>query len=531
MPQAKRLLDQVTAFKYVTVENAPVYRALVQVFYEARRHYTIELRPAEVSARLEDSAYYAEIPDENALTRHLEQLVEWGNLSHRHDTAAVSRIEDFYRRSWVYSLSAVGEAAHRAVLEVEATVGRSGSLQATMLEKIRDTLQALAGGGEPALVMRLVHDLETAFETLTDEASRFIGDLDRAQESTHQDEVSFAAYKHAVLAYVSRFVDRLRGLAAEIAQGVAAVRKQGIDTLLAEAARSGDLPPLSDGGDPTPVWIAEKRSRFEGVADWFVSDGVRRPTVDHLADAAVGAVVDLTRILGRLNDQRLCPADRAADMRTLALWFEACEDEEQAHRLWHGAFGLYAPRHFHLVEEDPEVSSPNMSWWEARPVRVPVKLRARGRISRSGRAAAVPDHRRTREWLMRRQRRERQRRDTALRRFMERGPVRLSELRAVSQDELELLLDLLDECLWRPHSEDGSRSGPTSDGQLQITLRPPESLAPEAVLETPGGKLRCRNYLVEVRAAGRGRQAVAAHSQMNPEGTRERDRVAAEGGV
>ncbi|MGH9340840.1 MAG: DUF2397 family protein [Acidobacteriota bacterium] len=183
---------------------------------------------------------------------------------------------------------------------------------------------------------------------------------------------------------LNRFVDRLRRLAAEIAEGIAAVRNKGIDALLAEAARSGDLPPPSDGGDPIPAWIAEKRSRFEGVADWFVSDGVRKPTVDRVADAAVGAVVDLTRILGRLNDQRLCPADRAADMRTLARWFEVCGDEEQAHRLWQGAFGLYGSRHFHLVEEDLEASSPNL-WWDADPVRVPVKLRTRGRINRSGR--------------------------------------------------------------------------------------------------------------------------------------------------
>ena len=152
--EPRRLLDQVAAFKYVTVENAPIYRALVQVFYEARQRYVIEMRPAEVLARLEESPYHAEIGAEGALDRHLEQLVQWGNLFHRHDTAAVSRIEDFYRRSFVYNLSAVGEAAHRAVLEVETTVGRSGSLQATMLEKIRDTLRALAAGGEPDLVGR-----------------------------------------------------------------------------------------------------------------------------------------------------------------------------------------------------------------------------------------------------------------------------------------------------------------------------------------------------------------------------------------
>jgi hypothetical protein len=70
---------------------------------------------------------------------------------------------DFYKGRYVYHLTSVGEAAHRAVLEVEATVGKSGSLQATMLVKIREALVALAAAGatetlEPDTLVRLFHD-------------------------------------------------------------------------------------------------------------------------------------------------------------------------------------------------------------------------------------------------------------------------------------------------------------------------------------------------------------------------------------
>src|SRR6266545_2188121 len=139
-----RLLDQVSAFRYVTAENAHSYRAIVQVFFEARERYEIELRPADVRDALARSGLHHDLATDAELDRHLDQLDGWGNLQRSHDTAAVARVEDFYRRRFLYRLTPVGEAAHKAVCEVEQTVGRSGALQTSMLVEIRDALGVLA---------------------------------------------------------------------------------------------------------------------------------------------------------------------------------------------------------------------------------------------------------------------------------------------------------------------------------------------------------------------------------------------------
>ena len=75
------------------------------------------------------------------------------------------------------------------------------------------------------------------------------------------------------------------------------------------------------------IRILPSIARFEGLTGWFVGEGGHQPTVDRLADAAVGAVVDLIRTLARLNEQRLRPADRAADMRRLAGWIMECKSD------------------------------------------------------------------------------------------------------------------------------------------------------------------------------------------------------------
>ncbi len=49
--RAGTLLGQVNAFRYATVPNAPTYRAVMQVCYDAMRRYVIELRPQGLIGR------------------------------------------------------------------------------------------------------------------------------------------------------------------------------------------------------------------------------------------------------------------------------------------------------------------------------------------------------------------------------------------------------------------------------------------------------------------------------------------------
>src|SRR5262249_9790145 len=154
--------------------------------------------------------------------------------------------------------------------------------------------------------------------------------------------------------------------------------------------------------------LEEQRARWRGVVAWFVGDETgEQPMVERLAEVAVSAVVNLTRTLGRINDRRTRPIDRAADFRTLARWFSACQSDREAHELWHAAFGLHSARHFHIPEDDPDLTAASASWWQATPVSVPVRLHSHGSLSNAGRPAPAGDYSRSREWIAHRQRRER----------------------------------------------------------------------------------------------------------------------------
>jgi uncharacterized protein (TIGR02677 family) len=501
------VLDAVAVFRYVTADNAPNYRALLEVFVEAKERYLIELRPGDVRDGLGRLNLLfervGELDPERHLDNHLDQLVAWGNLQRAHDTAAVARVEDFYRRRYLYRLTPAGEAAHLAVREVEATVGRSGALQTSMLVEVREALAAVGDGaraGDAAALVRALHRLHAAFESLTAEANLFLGELDRHAAAERVEEEAFLAYKHALLAYLGRFVEDLRRLRPEIVERFGEVDGLGAERFLAGAVAAADLPPALPGEDPAARWVADQRARWEGVRAWFSEAAQGGPRVDRLHGAARAAVVKLTRSLERLVERRSRPADRAADFRALARWFAACPDDDAAHALWVTAFGLHPARHLTLEEEDAERVRPDASWWDAEPVEVPVRLRTHGSVAARGPGPKALDFGDGRAWLAALRRRQRGEAEAALARFEGRGPLRLSALGTLAEAELAQLLALLDEALAGPRAEDGSRRARTADGRLEIHLRRPAEDA-WAVVETPAGRLRCLDYELEVVAA------------------------------
>lgn len=523
------LLDQVNVLRYATAPNAPTYRAIMQVCFDAVQRYVVELRAPDILAAVRASDYVVDITDLDELeTQHLDQLVRWGNLAATHDSVGVDRLADFYHRRLVYHLTDAGEAAHRAIAEVERTIGRSGSLQTTMLVRIRDTVAALAADGSAGRgadeVYGMVHDLTTAFDTLTHEANRFVTDLGRLtgedrDEAT--DDRRFALIKSAVLTYIQRFVDELRRVADDIRRAVRTLDGPVITDVLTAASRSADLPDFDGEGTARQQWMDEQLRRWTGIVAWFAGTPAEPATVDRLADFAVGAVLTLTRTLGRLNDQRGRSHGRGEDFLALARWFADCEDDSAAHRLWHAAFGLHGARHLSIPEDDPGLTSARTSWWDAAPVRVPTRLRSHGRVTRAGRTPRAADHTEERRFLAARARRERAQVEAATARFAGRR-LRLSDLATLDIHEFDLLLTLLDTVLVAPRDADGRRTARTADGRLEVACTPPADGA-TCELTTPVGRLRCADHLVEVTdlhdaAAGPG-SAITATTTAAPRTT------------
>src|SRR3954464_7329165 len=123
-------LRLVSVFSHLNAEKAPLYRAILQVFMEAKESFALHLRPADIRAGLRYSGLLDE-SEAGSLEAALAQLCDWRNLEAHRDTAEVATVEEFYRPRFLYQLATEGEAAERALAVFFETLQQPGELQTT----------------------------------------------------------------------------------------------------------------------------------------------------------------------------------------------------------------------------------------------------------------------------------------------------------------------------------------------------------------------------------------------------------------
>jgi uncharacterized protein (TIGR02677 family) len=491
-------------FAHLDVPLAPLYRRVMGVFTAAKQRFVVHLRPEDVAEALDRDGTGSPIAQEQ-IVEALRSLEVWGNLRADPDTSRVTTVEDFYRARYLYQLTKEGEAAERALALYEAELARRGELQAVALEDISLRLRALLDlpePADPAVAHNLLLELMGRLDSLAANASAFMSSVQRTLDLQEIDEDAFLAYKDRLVSYLERFVSELVVKAFEI-EGLlrrldAAGRVGPLLQLAAEReaadAAPGEEPdgqPGADGGQPAAVErrLTEWRDRWSGLASWFVTADRRHPSqADLLRGRARQAIPDLLATVSLLQERRTGRSDRSADFRALARWFAETSSEADAHRLWRAAFGLASARHLsvEVTAEQPAIPA-SMSWLDAPQTEISPRLRATGRYARRGRQRQVADRSADREHLARLATAEREQAEAARRRLATGRPARLSDLGPLDDAEFGLFLRLLGESLAAgPAGPDGVITTRTSDGTMEITLRPMPDGA-RARIVTAGG--------------------------------------------
>lgn len=481
-------------FRYAVEPNAPLYRALAVQFLEAKLRYELRLRPAAIASRL--PAPYDEL-EEDVLVRALEQLVEWGNLKRLQDTERARNLEEFLRRRSLYQLTPEGEAAEKAIREVEGRFGRRGALQAFMLPEVLGDLRELvrlgAAGADPGALYVGFGSLFAKFDELVDNAGLFMATLNDEIDRGDLADDAFRTYKQAVVVYLDNFLTQLSQLGHQIRETISEVEDQDVERLMALAA-SADAAPSPDGtGDPVAERLAH---RWTGLRSWFLGGTQDAPVLDSLRSAGIEAVRRLLGILGRVNDRRYRRVNRTTDLLQLARWFER-SDDDSAHELFRIAFGTAPARHMGAPVDDDGAGT-GRSWWSAPPAEIPAHMRRVGRTAPAGSVAVLADHGEAKRLLLERTRAERMAVERAAERFAGKGALRVADLGWLESDEFVLFLTLVERAIRGP-ARDGTRRGTSSDGRFRVLLSDP--VGEDCVFGTPGGELTCPNFAIEVTPA------------------------------
>ncbi|MEO7015583.1 MAG: TIGR02677 family protein [Leifsonia sp.] len=498
-------------FSHLNAPNAELYRKVLSAFVVAKERFQVHLRPDDVLAQVRRSVVGDDAPTIEATTAALDTLVEWGNLVATPDTGRVVQVEDFYSKRQLFQLSRAGDAAELALRRFDDALGRRGSLQTVALEDIAATLGqflGLIGDNELdlAVIQTSLTALTTRFTELADNASAFMGSLQRTIDLTDTDEDAFVAYKSRLVEYLERFIRDLTVRGPQIASMLTEADPAFVQRALrALADRDAADAPMLDGGDAAQQaerYFSAWTNRWEGLNGWFLSDGRRDSQAKLLRMAALAAIPTLLNAVQAVHARRSGRSDRSTDYLRLALWFQDAPTDEDRHRLARAAFGLYSARHLTINPEtwqrwNDDQALVGAPWTAAPPIEISPQLRRTGSYERKGRPNQVVDRSAERAMLALRVRQEAEQIALARRRLVTDGEVMLSALAGLDRTAFGLFLSLLGDALVAKKPGERTASTASSDGMMYIELT--QLASSELVaLETASGTLWGPDHSVRI---------------------------------
>lgn len=488
-------------FRFAT--NDELYLAVMQIFGEANERLVTALTFDEVLTGLGGVGWYDPVPEER-LERALTQLREWKLLDRNQNHGAhYATADEYERKNLQYSLTRRGEAAFAGVEHALHLLSSSGALQTAVLDAIAQHLDDLYrllddDASSDRRIYATLAGLEGHLDALRTNTKRFNGELQRLLRDEAADLSTFDEVKRATIGYLEEFVTDLDQRKHAIAHGMERIEGR-VSLLHRRALRGADLPALPGSADQTPVWLTTRQARWDGLRHWFRPVDGGPAAIDTLRDIARRAIVSLLRVLERYSEARRSSAGTAQDFRTLARWFTACPSEQEAHRLFGAAFGLWPARHAHLAPDDPEETPSKTPWGQAPSVPVSPLLRSHGRSEKVARTAKVRDTAEVRRRRRARALAERAELEAAWARLATGGVVRLSQLGQLDHATFGRLLQLLGRALAAAPSGDRTRRAVTADGRMEIVLADPKD-GLTATVTTPHGTFHGPDYAIEITA-------------------------------
>lgn len=505
-------------FRFTTTERAEMHLAVLFAFGDANDHLETSLAFDDVRSRMRQVGFYDSCTDDE-LTQTLRQLTEWRHLDVVQNNAAqYATAVEYERKNLRYSLTKQGEAALDGVQHALLVLSSAGALQTAVLEAIADRLNELYelqhdDTASDRTVFNRLTELENHLEALRTNTKQFNGELARLLRDGAADVDTFREVKLATVGYLQEFVTNLDQRAQQVAEALVRVEGTGVAALHHRALRGAELPTLAH--DPGPVWLDQRLARWEGLRLWFHPES-SHPRINELRDIARRAIVTLMRALERLNESRRRSSSATEDFRTMARWFTSAPCDEDAHRLFNGAFGLWSARHAHLGHVDAELVTPGTAWVDAPAVPVSPLLRTRGRTEHVGRTAKVRNVGELRALRRAMAAQEQIELETAWRELSTDGTVRLSQLGSLNYSAFERLLDLVGRALSHAANPEGHRHATSADGQVEIALSPPADDR-QASLVTPRGRFTGPDYRVSIAMSG----GVSGAGRVEPDGVAE----------
>jgi len=364
-------LKPLTETKYLATENAWRYRAIMRYFYACDLKYKHWLNKDEVYVALMENEAFKEYTIE-LCQQDLDALCRWGNLTAVQDTTKVSSYQQFVNKQYRYQMSEYAIEIERMTVRLENIFIEGGSLEPTLLERIKQQLKEMASMLEATdkeiggWWSQLINDFQRLNQTYQD----YIRDWNSAKAEELMKTNSFILYKEKLIDYLRRFIQVLQNETYGIQLVLKSVSEE--DKLLMYkrvADYELDIPRIDMEELDRSFIEGNIQGKYESLEHFFLGSFALSSEVEVILSMTNEIIRRITRYAASILELNSQYSNRKEEYLTISRNFLDMETIQEAHLFSAKVFGVNHYKHF-ISEAVRETESIFSSILEERPIEI-----------------------------------------------------------------------------------------------------------------------------------------------------------------
>lgn len=373
-----KALKPIQETKYLSVENAWRYRAIMRTFYVNDMRYRHWLNKEDVFEALCDEAAFSEYTLEMCV-QDLEALHGWGNLSAVQDTSKVMTYQQFVTKQFRYQMTEYAIEIERMTVRLENLFIEGGSLEPTLMERIKSQIQELPRmlEADDLTIGGWWSGLTGDFQRLNQSYQDYIRDWSGAKAEELLKTKQFLLYKEKLVEYLRYFIKALQLHGHEIALFLKNVQPHQKERLFERVTGyEMDIPRVDMELLKREEVHMNIKGKYESIEHFFVGSDARESELQMIMTMTNEIIRRITRYAANILEQINQYSGRKEEYKTLIQLFSKSESIEEAHRLAAQVFGVARYSHFvaDFVRETENIQS---SIYDERPIEVVLTPRIR----------------------------------------------------------------------------------------------------------------------------------------------------------
>jgi uncharacterized protein (TIGR02677 family) len=358
----------------VADSNSSRYRIILRFFFVEHERMRDFLYPDQIYQHVRSIRGMEDYSDDE-LTRDLNQLVAWKNITANQDTKVPKSIEEFKRNTFRYQITPYTVQIERMLetLRIKGTEF-SGSLDKRPFEYLLLEIREFLAADDDQEILDRWNSVIDLFNKIRENTADYLAYISSANAEEKMQTESFFAYKDGFIKYLKDFVLGSPQNAMKIkrvfeTQNKILLRKQ-FERI---EDHQDDIPRFESLKIDKEMFINELMELWDSIGAWFLGYDGHQAEYDILQMRTDEAIQTIARTIKRIGERNQNRLSRKRDYLHVASWFDDALDIETAHKISSIVFGVPQARKMQISKGDSRDIYRDI--WKMQPEQVITKPR------------------------------------------------------------------------------------------------------------------------------------------------------------